>query len=173
MSVLLTFDVIGHPEPAGSKRAVSIRRKGGGGWVAGGARVIDANPKAAPWKAEVAFAAHRAMLTAYGPSAGCVIPPQDPLPAPGSHLFDGPLGLRVTFRLKRPKGHFGSGRNAGAVRHSAPRFPCVKPDATKLLRGVEDALTGVVWRDDAQIVEQFVSKRYGEPEGVEVIVWAL
>jgi hypothetical protein len=152
----LMFEVIGHPEPAGSKRAVPLHR-GGGGW-AGGGRVIDANPKAAPWKREVAVAAVDAMRIAYGPEP---------------ELFPGPRGLAVVFTVLRPKGHFGTGRNAGRLKESAPPYPIVKPDATKLLRGVEDALTGVVWRDDAQVVEQRVSKRYGEPESAAVTIWGL
>ena len=41
----------------------------------------------------------------------------------------------------------------------------------KLTRAVEDALTGLVWRDDAQVVDEVLSKRYGAPERVEVRVW--
>jgi Holliday junction resolvase RusA-like endonuclease len=88
-------------------------------------------------------------------------------------LLEGPLGLAVVFNITRPKGHFGTGRNAGALKDSAPYWPTVKPDATKLLRGLEDALTGVVWRDDAQVVEQAVTKRYAEREGARVVVWEL
>jgi Holliday junction resolvase RusA-like endonuclease len=35
-----------------------------------------------------------------------------------------------------------------------------KPDASKLIRAVEDALTHVVYRDDAQVVELVVGKFY-------------
>jgi Holliday junction resolvase RusA-like endonuclease len=39
------------------------------------------------------------------------------------------------------------------------------------VRGVEDALTGVVWRDDAQIVHQVASKFYTRgPERCEVLI---
>jgi predicted short-subunit dehydrogenase-like oxidoreductase (DUF2520 family) len=40
----------------------------------------------------------------------------------------------------------------------------------KLARGVEDALTGIVWRDDAQIVVEHLEKRYGSPARCEVRV---
>ena len=46
----------------------------------------------------------------------------------------------------------------------------MRPDATKLVRAVEDALTGLVWRDDAQVVIQTVRKRYGHPERAEIFV---
>jgi Holliday junction resolvase RusA-like endonuclease len=70
----------------------------------------------------------------------------------------GPLSLDVVFYLPRPKGHYGT----KGLRPSAPAFPTVRPDATKLLRAVEDALTGIVWRDDAQIVTQTARKRFAE-----------
>lgn len=157
----LTFHVYGHPEPAGSKRAFPVMRKSGVGVA-----VTDDNPKARGWKDAVGFEAAHAMMRAGGPARGADF---DPAP----NLFNGPLGLSVVFTLARPKGHFGTGRNFASIRASAPHWPTVKPDCTKLLRAVEDALTGVVWRDDAQVVEQAVSKRYGEPEGASVVVWKL
>ena len=84
-------------------------------------------------------------------------------------LPDSPLNLEVDFYVPRPKGHFGK----RGLRLSAPAFPTVKPDATKLLRAVEDALTGIVWRDDAQVVEQHVSKLYGEPARAEIRIYKL
>ena len=47
------------------------------------------------------------------------------------------------------------------------------PDIDKLLRAALDALTGVVWRDDAQVAEVSVRKMvaaYGEQTGVMVTV---
>ena len=43
--------------------------------------------------------------------------------------------------------------------------------ATKLIRAVEDALTGIVWRDDAQVAVQKVAKVYGdEPQGAVITI---
>jgi Holliday junction resolvase RusA-like endonuclease len=44
----------------------------------------------------------------------------------------------------------------------------VKPDVLKLARAVEDALTGILYRDDAQIVTEVLRKRYGDPPRVEI-----
>jgi Holliday junction resolvase RusA-like endonuclease len=44
----------------------------------------------------------------------------------------------------------------------------VKPDLDKLSRALLDALTGIVYLDDSQVVYLRVSKRYGVPERVEV-----
>jgi Holliday junction resolvase RusA-like endonuclease len=37
------------------------------------------------------------------------------------------------------------------------------PDLTKLMRSTEDALTGILWVDDARITDQHARKRYCEP----------
>jgi Holliday junction resolvase RusA-like endonuclease len=108
--------------------------------------VTDANAKAGPWKREVTEAAVEAMN--------------------GNLLLDGPLVLTLAFYVPRPKGHFGK----KGLRPSAPAYPAVKPDLTKLVRGVEDALTGIVYRDDAQIVVQRFQKLYGEPARVIVYI---
>lgn len=75
----------------------------------------------------------------------------------GRQMFDGPVELHVTFNVPRPKGHLAS---RGGLRPSAPVWPTVRPDITKLLRAVEDAMTGIVWRDDSQVVIQRAEKRY-------------
>jgi Holliday junction resolvase RusA-like endonuclease len=136
--------IYGKPQPAGSKRAfVNPRTKR--------AIVVDDAKGSRPWKQQVAGAA----LDACGGE-----PP----------LLEGPLVLTVTFYLQRPKGHYRTGRNAELLRAAAPPYPVVKPDTTKLLRAVEDALTGIAWRDDAQVVCQAASKHYGLPERCEIEV---
>jgi Holliday junction resolvase RusA-like endonuclease len=85
-------------------------------------------------------------------------------------LLDGPLRVVFTFYRPRPRSHYGTGRNADTVKPSAPRFPATRPDVLKLARGVEDALTGVVWADDARIVTEELRKRWGSPARVEVEV---
>lgn len=47
-----------------------------------------------------------------------------------------------------------------------------KPDLDKLVRAVCDALTGVVWVDDRQVVRLHAEKEYGAVPGVSVIVGA-
>lgn len=108
--------------------------------------VRDSAKKGAPWRTLVAQVAGEAMN--------------------GRGVLDGPLELVVTFCVPRPKGHYG----ARGLRPSAPTFPAVRPDVTKLLRAVEDAITGVVWRDDAQVVSQHAVKMYAESACVEVSV---
>lgn len=74
----------------------------------------------------------------------------------GREPFQGPLVVVMDFSFPRPKGHFG----AKGLKASAPPRPAVKPDADKVARSVGDALNGIVYRDDAQIVELVVRKLY-------------
>jgi Holliday junction resolvase RusA-like endonuclease len=83
--------------------------------------------------------------------------------------LEGALRLEVTFILPRPKGHFGK----RGIRDSAPEYPTTRPDTTKLLRALEDACTKIVWKDDAQIVQQEVDKEYGDNPGALVVVRSL
>jgi hypothetical protein len=63
--------------------------------------------------------------------------------------MDGPLVATMIFTVARPEGHYGTGRNAGRVKPGAPPVPAVKPDLSKLCRGVEDALevAGIIAND--------------------------
>jgi crossover junction endodeoxyribonuclease RusA len=65
------------------------------------------------------------------------------------------------FRFTRPKGHYGTGKNANRLKVSAPDFHLVKPDADKLQRAIGDSIeqSGLV-RGDQQIVNWSVSKRW-------------
>ena len=70
--------------------------------------------------------------------------------------------LEVTFFLPRPKS-----LKDRMVPHTT------KPDLSKLVRSVEDALTGVVWRDDALVVLIIASKGYaasGDIPRAEIMV---
>jgi crossover junction endodeoxyribonuclease RusA len=138
---VIQFVVYGTPAPGGSKRAIRT-----GGYV----RVIDANPNAAPWKQQVAGAAITAMN--------------------GQAPYRGPVELTAVFFRRRPAAHYGTGRNADVVKPGAPWAPTSAPDALKLGRLVEDAMSGIVYSDDAVIVDEYLSKRYGLPERVEITI---
>jgi Holliday junction resolvase RusA-like endonuclease len=142
--LMITFEVFAEPKSQGSTRVVPVRAKGGGYQMR-----PDGRPKLIPihkdggalrsWRAEVVAAFH----AAYG---------QGP-------MLTGAVWLGVTFYRPRPKGH----RNAkGQLSRKAPEYPITRPDTLKLVRGVEDALTGHAWLDDSQVVDHILRKRYGE-----------
>jgi Holliday junction resolvase RusA-like endonuclease len=49
--------------------------------------------------------------------------------------------------------------------------PTKKPDADNVLKVVADALNGIAYHDDTQIVTAIVEKYYGEEPRVEVEIW--
>lgn len=83
----------------------------------------------------------------------------------GDFLFDRgtPLLLIATFYVARPKGHYGTGRNADVLKPSAPALPTTRPDLSNLLKLFEDALNGYAFVDDSNLVDIHMRKRYGIP----------
>ena len=83
-------------------------------------------------------------------------------------LARGAVILSMLFIFPRPKKHYGTGRNADKLKASAPHTKTSRPDLDKLIRCVYDALTGVVWKDDSQVVESWERKVYGDEPGVQI-----
>jgi crossover junction endodeoxyribonuclease RusA len=142
------FTVWGLPATAGSKRAFPFQRANG----ELGVNVTHDSKKSKPWMAAVAAAAREEY---------------------SGDLLRGAITLHVVFVLPRPKGHFRTGKRFGELRPTAPIVPAVKPDVSKMLRAIEDALTGVMWKDDAQIHKVVAEKIYGERPHAFVSVTAL
>lgn len=97
----------------------------------GRARVTEDNRKSRPWAALVRDAAAQVVGEALAFPRGV------------------PVRLSIVFTMPRPV--------------SLPKrvvAPTKKPDLDKLARAVKDALTGVVWQDDSQVVELVARKRY-------------
>jgi Holliday junction resolvase RusA-like endonuclease len=82
--------------------------------------------------------------------------------------LEGPLSVTFEFQFMRPKGHYGS----KGLRSSAPLHPAVRPDLLKVARSTEDAMSGIAYRDDAQIVHETLIKRYGEQAGAWITIEA-
>ncbi len=151
---LATITVYGKPVPQGSKQSQVIYQ--GGKPVIKNGRVLtvvrNANDDLQNWRNQVA----EAVLWEYQKKVNYVSSEE------GLPLMQGPVSLRIVFLKPRPKGHYGTGRNAGKLKESAPEYPTTRPDTLKLARAVEDALTGVIWQDDSQVVAHDMVKRWGE-----------
>lgn len=80
--------------------------------------------------------------------------------------LDVPVSVRAVFHLPRPKAHFGTGKNAGKIKPSAPRWPTGAPDLDKMLRTHGDAMTiARIVTDDALIVEIAARKSWAGERG--------
>jgi crossover junction endodeoxyribonuclease RusA len=135
MSGEVRFTVRGIPQPQGSSRARMSKDKTGKlhAFVA-----TDAHDEKTPlgsWRTAIADGAREAM---------------DEAP-----LLAGPLKVWLTFVFPRPSSHYLPAcgkRPVPVLRADAPIYKMGKPDLDKLLRSALDAMTGIVWRDDSQVV---------------------
>lgn len=76
----------------------------------------------------------------------------------GAPCVEGPVRMEVDFYFARPKS---AKKRVGMT---------TKPDVDKLLRAIFDSLTGVLFKDDSQVVDAHPRKFYGDPERVEIRV---
>lgn len=128
---VIEFTVYGVPAPKGSKR----------GFVVGGHAVIvdDNRPQLLDWNRAVKVAVDRVVMA--------------------GERIDGPVGVRVRFLMPRPKG-LPHRRRVGGLLVPIRHWPTRKPDLDKLVRALLDPMSGVLFSDDAQIVELTASKDY-------------
>ena len=135
---VLSITVHGIPAPQGSKRILRA-----GGKPDGQPLMVESSRAVGPWRQAVKEAAVKARGGLWLPAFG-------------------PVTLDVSFHFPRPQSHYGTGRNAGKLKLSAPLYPKGPPDLSKLVRATEDALTEAgVWRDDALVVIINAQKFYG------------
>lgn len=73
-------------------------------------------------------------------------------------LLIGPLQLNVTFYIEKPK---------SKIRKNSDPFPYPdsKPDLDNCIKLVCDALNGIVWKDDCQVVDIAASKAWAPATG--------
>ena len=50
--------------------------------------------------------------------------------------------------------------------------PISRPDSTNYVKGVEDSISGVLWKDDSQIVNLICGKFYSDKPRIEVEIWS-
>lgn len=151
----IRIEVLGAAATAGSKRAFAMRRRDGSLVMrANGTPVVSVTDDCAAgkkWRRTVQAAAWAVLPRGFEP-------------------LSGPLRVSFRFELARPQGHYGTGRNAGVVLRSAPRWHVQKPDVLKLARAAEDALTEIVYRDDSQIVDERLEKVWGAAGRLVILI---
>ena len=137
---MIKFRVYALPKPSGSKKGFVVKNKKTGKHQA---IIVDACTKNKEWRSDVKDAFNNLGI---------------------KELIQGPIKLTIIFVMPRLKGHF---RTNGDLKDKAPYIHVTRPDATKLLRGTDDALTGLAWKDDAQCMSKVV-KIYGDKPGAYI-----
>lgn len=131
----ISIDVTGTPAPQGSKVAFIDRKTGK-------ARTKESSEGVRPWRNSV-IACALEVLNRHNLAH---------LDARWQPLT-GPIRVQVRFYTRRPIRHYGTGRNAGVLKPTAPRYVTSSPDIDKLLRSTLDGLKEAgVYRDDALVV---------------------
>lgn len=93
--------------------------------------------KTVNYESMVALAAHRAMA--------------------GAPLIDGPCIARLRIECQIPASWSGKKQRQAAA---GEIMPTTKPDVDNVIKAIFDACNGVVWKDDVQVVDLVLSKRY-------------
>ena len=100
----------------------------------GNNRFVESSKFLPPWRNAIRLAAEEAVT------------------ANGWARVSGPVELEVMFYLDRPS-------SVSPVKRPQPTVP---PDLDKLVRGVGDALTGVIYDDDSQVIRCLAWKVYAD-----------
>jgi len=139
----ISIDVTGTPAPQGSKKAF-VRKNGRAGMKESSAGVR-------PWRNSV-IADALTILNHHNIGR-----------EPGEWWTPivGPVHVQARFYSPRPRSHFGTGRNAGVLKPTAPLYVTTTPDVDKLVRSTLDGLKEAgIYRDDSLVVRLTVEHRY-------------
>jgi Holliday junction resolvase RusA-like endonuclease len=83
----------------------------------------------------------------------------------------GQVSVAVKFYLKRPRSHYGTGRNSLILKKLAPDRPTVKRnDIDNMVKILLDCLNDHAYHDDGQVVELTASKHYSLNPRTEIEV---
>lgn len=82
---------------------------------------------------------------------------------------EGEIYLKVAFYRKVQKS---ISKKEHARRTKGHVRPIVKPDLSNYLKSFEDALNGILWKDDAMIVHEEIDKYYSDEPRIEVEIYA-
>lgn len=147
MSSSIAFRVHGIPGAQGSKRHV------------GGGVMVESSKKVKPWRQDVVAAARSAIEA---------VEAFDPF-----EMYVDAVEVHLVFVFPRPKAHFGTGRNAGVLKPTAPHWVTshAAGDVDKLCRSTFDAFTTAgLWRDDSLAARLRADTIYGDLPGVLVML---
>ena len=84
-----------------------------------------------------------------------------------SEPLETPVSLYLYIRVPIPKSC--TKKRLKAIDNGSEK-PTKKPDASNILKSVEDGMNGVVYHDDSQIINIHVTKVYSSLPGVDICV---
>jgi crossover junction endodeoxyribonuclease RusA len=142
MADRISFTVLGKPEPQGSVKAFVLPGKDGG---KPRAILTSDNTKMKPYRQQLGWAAMDARAKAGYTTLFAE-----------QHVA---VQVEMKFFFSRPP----------SIKKSRIHI-VVKPDIDKLCRSSIDAMTGILFADDAQVIKMTASKEYGIPERAEITV---
>lgn len=88
----------------------------------------------------------------------------------GRPLIDGAVGVDIALNVPIPSS-WSKKKQQAAIVHQV--LPTSKPDTDNCVKAIFDALNGVVWVDDKQVVDLRVVKRYSDSPRACVSVLAI
>src|SRR3990167_8635615 len=83
--------------------------------------------------------------------------------------FKGTVSVCIRLALPRPKRHYKKGK----LRENMPIYPVARPDIDNYAKIFLDALNGIVWLDDNQVVKLEVVKGYVASSEVIPYIWIM
>ena len=99
-----------------------------------------------------------------------------------NEIIEQPVEIFIDFLFHRPQTHYGTGRNEGNIKPSAPKYPITRTtgDIDKLCRSTLDGLSvpsgGILLRDDSLVVNLRAKKSFatkGGFQGAFIHIWQL
>ena len=99
-----------------------------------------------------------------------------------NEIIEQPVEIFIDFLFHRPQGHYGTGRNEGNLKPSAPQYPITRTtgDIDKLCRSTLDGLSvpsgGILLKDDSLVVRLKAVKSFatkGGFQGAFIHIWKL
>lgn len=88
----------------------------------------------------------------------------------GRQIIDGAVSVAIHLYVT-PPASWSQKKQREALAGNV--YPTSKPDIDNCIKGIFDAMNDIVWRDDKQVVEMIVQKRYSETACARVSVWTL
>ena len=80
------------------------------------------------------------------------------------YIHKGDVSMFITFHMQRPKSHYRTGKYKEFLKKGSPYKHTSKPDIDNLIKFIMDCCSGILYKDDNQVVNITANKQYAEKE---------